>query len=585
MKQKPRLSFWQIWNMSFGFLGIQFGFALQNANVSRIFETLGARVDDIPILWIAAPVTGLIIQPIIGHMSDNTWNRLGRRRPYFLTGAILASLALFVMPNSPALWVAAGMLWIMDASINISMEPFRAFVGDMLPSSQRTVGFAMQSFFIGIGAIVASALPYIMTNWLDIPNTAEGGAIPPSVRFSFYIGGTVFFLAVLWTVIRTKEYPPEVMKEFAGEGEDEKAGRNNAQSHNAVLPAERFLKSSAIWTIAGIIIFLLIFWFNLEKELYILSGGLVIFGIIQVITGLLIRKGKEKSGLAEVINDLFKMPKTMKQLAVVQFFSWFALFAMWIYTTAGVTSTKYDMTLGAKDVRQLDAVSAMALKSGNEMIREEARSIQDELARYKDAVESGAEEVTASMNVVKFIINPEYKTELQPPETLVERMQKIEKEYNTGADWVGILMAVYNGFAAVMAFLLIVAARITSRKMVHFISLVIGGISLISFFFIQNPKMLMIPELGIGLAWASILAMPYAILTGALPQHKLGVYMGIFNFFIVIPQILAATILGFFVRHIANHQPIMALVLGGASMILAGFLTLLVTDKDDPNLK
>ncbi|MCK5087930.1 MAG: MFS transporter, partial [Melioribacteraceae bacterium] len=212
--QKPRLSFWQIWNMSFGFLGIQFGFALQNANVSRIFETLGASIDEIPILWIAAPVTGLIIQPIIGHMSDNTWNRLGRRRPYFLIGALLASLALFIMPNSPVLWVAAGMLWIMDASINVSMEPFRAFVGDMLSSEQRTFGFSMQSFFIGTGAVVASALPYIMTNWFGISNTAAEGVIPDSVKYSFYIGGLAFFLAVLWTVIRSKEYSPEELKEF-----------------------------------------------------------------------------------------------------------------------------------------------------------------------------------------------------------------------------------------------------------------------------------------------------------------------------------------------------------------------------------
>jgi len=212
--KKPKLSVWQIWNMSFGFLGIQFGFALQNANVSRIFETLGASIDEIPILWIAAPVTGLIMQPIIGYMSDKTWNRFGRRRPYFLIGAILASLALFVMPNSPTLWVAAGMLWIMDASINISMEPFRAFVGDMLPSEQRTVGFSMQSFFIGTGAVVASALPYIMTNWFGINNTAPKGIIPESVKYSFYIGGLAFFLAVLWTVLKTKEYSPEELAAF-----------------------------------------------------------------------------------------------------------------------------------------------------------------------------------------------------------------------------------------------------------------------------------------------------------------------------------------------------------------------------------
>ena len=194
MKNKPTLGFWQIWNMCFGFMGIQFGFALQNANVSRIFQTLGAEVDDIPILWIAAPLTGLIVQPIIGYMSDRTWTGLGRRRPYFLGGAILASAALIFMPNSPTLWIAAGMLWIMDASINISMEPFRAFVGDNLPEKQRTTGFAMQTFFIGVGAVVASALPWVLTNWLSIANEAPPGVIPDSVKISFYVGGIAFLL-------------------------------------------------------------------------------------------------------------------------------------------------------------------------------------------------------------------------------------------------------------------------------------------------------------------------------------------------------------------------------------------------------
>ena len=226
--KKPRLNFWQIWNMSFGFLGIQFGFALQNANVSRIFETLGAKIDAIPILWIAAPITGLVVQPIIGHMSDKTWGWLGRRRPYFLSGAILASIALFIMPNSPLLWIAAGMLWIMDTSINISMEPFRAFVGDMLPSEQRTIGFSMQSFFIGLGAVVASALPYILTNWFGVSNTASEGTIPDSVKLSFYIGGAVFLLAVLWTVIRSKEYPPEELISYSEESEGSTANTEQA---------------------------------------------------------------------------------------------------------------------------------------------------------------------------------------------------------------------------------------------------------------------------------------------------------------------------------------------------------------------
>ena len=433
---KVRLSFWQIWNMSFGFLGIQFGFALQNANVSRIFETLGASIDEIPILWIAAPVTGLIIQPIIGYLSDRTWGKLGRRRPFFLTGAILASLALLIMPNSPVLWVAAGMLWIMDASINISMEPFRALVADLLPSDQRTAGFAVQSFFIGTGAIIASALPYIFTNWLGISNTAPAGEIPPSVRYSFYVGAIAFISAVTWTVTRTKEYPPENIEEF-------------------------------------------------EKQ------------------------KKESAGFFKGIEEIFKsfagMPKTMIQLAFVQFFSWFALFAMWIYSTPAVTHHIYGATDTASEL------------------------------------------------------------------------------YNEGANWVGILFAVYNGFAALTAFLLPPIAKKTSRKIVHMISLICGGVGLASFYVIKDPNLLLISELGIGLAWASILAMPYAILAGSLPPEKMGVYMGIFNFFIVIPQITAAAILGFFVKNFFGNEAIYALLLGGASMILAAILVLLVNDVDEVN--
>ncbi|MBK7106414.1 MAG: MFS transporter [Ignavibacteriae bacterium] len=498
--KKPQLSFWQIWNMSFGFLGIQFGFALQNANVSRIFETLGANIDEIPILWIAAPVTGLIIQPIIGHMSDNTWGKLGRRRPYFLVGAILASLALFIMPNSPLLWFAAGMLWIMDASINVSMEPFRAFVGDMLPSEQRTTGFSMQSFFIGTGAIVASALPYIMTNWLGISNTAPTGEIPDSVKFSFYIGGTVFFLAVLWTVLKSKEYSPEELKLYSEETSVKFGKKNLEKSLN--VNSTFLYKNGIAWTVAGVIL-LLIFanFIYIDLGLYVLFGGVSAFGLLQILAGSF-AKNKSKSGLLSIINDLYNMPKTMKQLSYVQFFSWFALFAMWIYTTPAVTRHIY----GAVDT----------------------------------------------------------SSEL----------------YNEGADWVGILMAVYNGFAAIMAFAIMWMAKKTSRKTVHLISLIIGGLSLASFYLIKDPNLLLISELGIGLAWASILAMPYAILTGSLPAEKMGVYMGIFNFFIVIPQITAAAILGFFVKNLFDNHAIFALILGGISMVIAGLLVLFVDDVD-----
>lgn len=498
---KPRLSFWQIWNMSFGFLGIQFGFALQNANVSRIFETLGAEIDKIPILWIAAPVTGLIVQPIIGHMSDKTWNRLGRRRPYFLVGAILASAALFIMPNSPYLWFAAGMLWILDASINISMEPFRAFVGDMLPSEQRTVGFSMQSFFIGTGAIIASALPYIMTNWLGISNTAPEGEIPASVKYSFYIGGIVFLFAVVWTVFSSKEYSPEELKAFS---ESEKK-LNNASSReydNNPISKNILYRNGLVWFVAGLLLLSLFhFLIYIDLGLIVLFGGISLFGLLQILSGLLTRE-KKQLGFVEVINDLYKMPKTMVQLSFVQFFSWFALFAMWIYTTPAVTHHIY-----------------------------------------------GATDNTSEL-------------------------------YNEGANWVGVLMAVYNGFAAIMAFAIMWIAKKTSRKFVHMLSLVIGGISLASFYVIKDPQVLLISELGIGLAWASILAMPYAILTGSLPSNKMGVYMGIFNFFIVIPQITAAAILGFFVRNLFGNEAIYALLLGGLSMIVAGIFVMFVKDED-----
>jgi len=502
MAKKPQLSFWSIWNMSFGFLGIQFGFALQNANVSRIFETLGAKVDDIPILWIAAPVTGLIIQPIIGHMSDKTWGRFGRRRPYFMIGAILASLALLIMPNSPSLWIAAGMLWMMDASINISMEPFRAFVGDMLSSEQRTAGFAMQSFFIGAGAVIASALPYVLTNWFDVPNIALAGEkIPQSVKLSFYLGGAVFLLAVLWTVFSTKEYSPEELTEFEAE-KKQSSGNNLTQvsSSQSLLPG--LIRNGMIWLITGILSSLIIFQMGWEKELYVLSVGLVAFGLILLTSAWYTRQGMVHNGFVEVITDLMNMPKTMKQLAIVQFFSWFALFAMWIYSTSAVTSHIYGTT---------DSSSAL---------------------------------------------------------------------YNEGANWVGVLFATYNGFAAVVAFFLPVLAKWTSRKMAHAIALVCGGISLASFYIVKDPHLLIVSMLGVGIAWASILSMPYAILTGSLPAQKMGTYMGIFNFFIVIPQILAASILGFFTRTLFGGHAIYALIAGGVSLLIAALSVLFVDDVD-----
>jgi len=432
---KPRLSFGQIVNMSFGFFGIQFGFALQNANVSRIFQTLGAEIDKIGFLWIAAPVTGLLVQPIIGYLSDRTWHpRWGRRRPFFFLGALLSSIALFLMPQSSVLWMAATLLWVLDASINISMEPFRAFVGDKLPSSQRTTGFATQTFFIGLGAVIASLLPYIFTNWFDISNTAPEGMISPSVKYSFYIGAVVFIASVLWTVFTTDEFPPEDIEKW----ETEK------------LKTKGFMH-----------------------------------------------------GVKEISTGIFKMPPTMLQLAIVQFFTWIAFFAMWIYTTSGIAQNSYGTT---------DTTS---------------------------------------------------------------------KAYQDAGDWVGVMFMVYNGVSALAAFLLPMLAKKIGRKATHFVALLIGGIGLVSMLFIHDKNMLLLPMIGVGLAWASTLTMPYAILAGALPAGKMGFYMGVFNFFVVIPQIVAAAILGFFVKNMFNEQAIYALVIGGVSMIIAAVLNFIVKDNDD----
>jgi maltose/moltooligosaccharide transporter len=430
MKLKPTLSFWQIFNMSFGFLGIQFGFALQNANVSRIFQTLGAKIDDIPILWIAAPITGFLVQPIVGYLSDRTWHpKWGRRRPFFFLGALFSSLALFAMPNSSVLWMAAILLWVLDASINISMEPFRAFVGDKLPASQQTTGYAMQTFFIGVGAVIASLLPYIFTNVLGFSNTAPQGIIPDAVKYSFFIGAIVFLASVLWTVLSTDEFPPDDIKKW----EEEK------------------LKTKGIF-----------------------------------------------HGLLEIGKGIFKMPKVMLQLAMVQFFTWLALFSMWIYTTSSVAQNAFGTT---------DTTSKL----------------------FQDA-----------------------------------------------GDWVGVMFTVYNGISAIVAFMLPVLAKRIGKSYTHMICLIIGGVGLISLFFIHDKIMLLLPMLGVGLAWASTLTMPYSILANALPANKMGFYMGVFNFFIVIPQIVAAALLGFCIKMLFNNESIYALVIGGISMIIAGLLCVFV---------
>jgi maltose/moltooligosaccharide transporter len=500
---KPRLNFWQIWNMSFGFLGIQFGFALQNANTSRIFETLGADTSNLALYWLAAPITGLIVQPIIGFYSDRTWHPTwGRRRPYFAIGALLASMALCLMPNSPTLWMAVGVLWIMDASINVSMEPFRAFVGDMLPPAQRTTGFAVQSFFIGVGAFVASYLPLIFTKIFGVSNTSDTpGAITDNVKYAYYVGAFMLFVTVMWTVFSTKEYPPDA------ETEKNLSNRERRKIDNEQFYRKKFFDIGLILSIISVVFSIIVYLAKLEKELYVLGFGAGLFGIVHLLAAVYINQGRSYLGIVSMVKDFNTMPKTMIQLTYVQFFSWFALFAMWIYTTSAVTSHVFHST---------DPTS---------------------------------------------------------------------EAYNNGADLVGKLFGDYNGIAAVAALCLPLLAKYTSRRVTHMIALSCGGLGLASIYLISDPGMLWLPMIGVGIAWASILSIPYAMLSGSLPAEKMGYYMGVFNFFIVIPQIVAGTILGFMLTHLFNGQSILILVAGGISMFIAGLLCLRVDDRDEVSLK
>jgi len=431
---KPRLSFWQIWNMSFGFLGIQFGWGLQMANMSAIYEYLGAQPDQIPMLWLAAPLTGLIVQPIIGHASDRTWNRLGRRRPYFLTGAILSSIALLAMPNSSALWMAAGLLWILDASINISMEPFRAFVADLLPEDQRTRGFAMQSLFIGLGAVVASALPWMMTNWFGVHGGATGAhTIPRTVRLSFYIGAVAFFTAVMWTIITSKEYPPEDLDQFRRHKQEKSGVRENAR---------------------------------------------------------------------EILDSIKAMQQAMRQLAWVQICTWLGLFCMWLYFGVAIARSVFGAT----------------------------------------SVGSPA--------------------------------------YNAGVEWGGVCFGAYSVVCFAFSFALPAISSRLGRKFTHALCLGCGALGLISVALIHTKWLLLLSMTGVGIAWASTLSMPYAILAGSLPAERTGVYMGVFNFFIVIPEIVASLFFGRIVNWLSATMDarVAAVVAGGVFMTIAALLVLRVTE-------
>ncbi len=418
--------------MSFGFLGIQFGWGLQMANMSAIYEYLGAKPDQIPLLWLAAPFTGLLVQPIIGHMSDRTWGPLGRRRPYFLVGALLSSLALILMPNSSALWMAAGLLWILDASINVSMEPFRAFVADLLPEEQRTRGFAMQSLFIGLGAIVASALPWMLTNWFGVKaGVGEEHVIPLTVRYAFYFGAAAFFGAVLWTILSTKEYPPENIIAFQ----------------------------------------------QMKSE----------------------RRGLA-AGAKEIFSAIVEMPPTMRQLAWVQIFTWLGLFCMWLYFPVAVARNVF----GAPDEKS---------------------------PLYKD-----------------------------------------------GAEWGGLCFSMYSVVTFLFSFVLVSLSRRASRKAIHTVCLLCGAAGLLSVAVIHDKWLLLLSMTGVGIAWASILAMPYAMLAGALPPARTGVYMGIFNFFIVLPEIAASLGFGWVMNNILDNNRLAAVVAGGVFMVIAALLVRRVND-------
>ncbi len=449
MKTKPFLSFWQIWNLTFGFLGIQFGFALQNANSSRILQIYGADVEQLSLFWLAAPLTGMIIQPLIGHYSDRTWCRLGRRRPFFLVGAILTTFALILMPNaglfltsgaesailSPVL-IGAGMLMMMDASINVTMEPFRALVGDMLPDEQHTIGFSIQTFLIGIGAVVGSLLPSIMNKMFGLSNTAMAGEVADNVKYAFYVGAAILLMSVLWTIFKTREYSPEEMAEFR------------------------------------------------------LSGGEAI------------EKRMEDGGFMEILKDIHRMPKVMMQLGLCQFFAWFALYSMWVYSTPALAEHVYGVT---------------------------------------DPSSAG---------------------------------------YALAGDKVGELFSVYNFIAMLFALALIPIARCVGRRRTHAICLSLGGLGLISMYLLNDATWMYLSMIGVGIAWAGILAMPYAILSDSLPAHKMGTYMGIFNFFITIPQIMNGLIHGWIVRELYHGHAVYALLTAGVFLLLAAVAVYFVKEKE-----
>ena len=484
------MRFVQVWNMCLGLFGVQIVWGLQNVNTSRIFQTLGANIDELAILWIAGPAAGLLVQPIIGHLSDRTASRFGRRRPFIFVGATLAALALFAMPNAQTLWGASLLLWLLTAAINVAMEPFRSLVADKLPEGRRTTGFAMQVFFIGLGAVFASALPWMLANWFGVNTHAEPGALPASVRLAFYIGGICLFLAVGWTVLTTPERP--VRSDLAQPVE---------HAVPSAAGAAALARRGMGWLLGGAGVALIALLAGGKREIYLLTAMAMIFGVAQLSAVWLRRRGRTRLGMLEIVEDILHMPKLLARLAIVQFFTWFGLFAMWIYATPAVA------------------------------------------ARHYGTLNPGA------------------------------------PAYHAAADWVGILFAGYNGVAAVGAFLLpLVAARI-GRRATHSVCLLAGALGLLGFAVIDDPAMLWLSALGLGIAWAAILSIPYAMVASAVPPAKAGVYMGIHNMFLVLPQLVAATVLGPLVGQMFHGQPLAALLLSAAALTLAAVCTFAIPGR------
>ncbi|WP_199729949.1 MFS transporter [Aquimarina sp. AD10] len=513
---KRKLSFWEIWNMSFGFLGIQFGMALQGGFMSRIFQTLGAEIYDIPIMWLAAPLTGLLVQPIIGYLSDRTWSpRWGRRRPYFLVGAILSSIALFIVPHSPFLWVAAGLLWILDASINISMEPFRALVADKLPDSQRSYGFLVQTLIIGVGTFVASSLPWMVSK-LGASDSAPSGVLPMSVKVAFAVGACIFLISILYTVFTTKEYPPEDMEEF-------------------------------------------------EKE-----------------------KQKKNSFISDILGNIGNMPLTMKKLGVVQFFSWFAFFTMWGLTNPALTEHIFKTPNPTKELYAVESKNTDLIKKYQTEFLTIAKrdtlffnnALQDTLVNDLNLVHLYKEQYNAIKNTEE---RGNYLTSIAQDFDQEKTWYWVSNnKFQKSSNLVGSYNGVYGLSSMVFALILVfyTSKRRINRKYVHMVSLILGGIGFISMYFIPSPEWLILSFSLVGFAWGSILSMPYAMLSSSVDPKKMGVIMGIFNMFIVIPQIIAALGGINFTYKLLGDGAINAMIIAGISLIIAGLCNFLITNKD-----